>query len=398
MKTKLMPLVAAVLTAITGTAHAQSSVTLYGLIDEGVLYNTNAKGGHQYAITNSTAQGDRWGLIGREDLGGGLQAIFRLENGFNIETGALEQGGAEFGRQAYVGFAGKFGQVTFGRHYDPIVDSVSGYILAGSTHQGGAGQVGGVFSSHPGDMDNLDNSYRVNNSIKYYSPVFDGFQSVALYSVGGVAGDYSRNQIWALSASYNSGSFSAGAAFEKINEPNFSLFGNNPSSSATGNNMAATPVYSGYASAKSQQIATAGASYAVGAFSIAAIYSNVRFSDLGSVGGGVLNPNNLSGTAVFNTGELNVGYRITSSWMVGLGYTYTQGTSFDSLPAAKYKQINIGTDYILSKRTDLFAMCSYQRASGYDSTLKPAVASIYTATPSASNTQLVATVGIRTKF
>lgn len=61
-----MPLVAAVLTAITGTAHAQSSVTLYGLIDEGVLYNTNAKGGHQYAITNSTAQGDRWGLIGRE--------------------------------------------------------------------------------------------------------------------------------------------------------------------------------------------------------------------------------------------------------------------------------------------------------------------------------------------
>lgn len=80
-------------------AFAQTSVTLYGVIDEGFDYTNNVLGSHNYALQSGLAQGSRWGLKGAEDLGGGLRAIFQLENGFNVNNGRLLQGGLEFGRQ-----------------------------------------------------------------------------------------------------------------------------------------------------------------------------------------------------------------------------------------------------------------------------------------------------------
>ena len=77
--------------ALSGIAHAQSSVTLYGIIDEAVRYDThqNKSGGHLFTMgSGGEIQGSRWGLQGYEDLGGGLQAIFQLENGFSAVTGA----------------------------------------------------------------------------------------------------------------------------------------------------------------------------------------------------------------------------------------------------------------------------------------------------------------------
>ncbi len=91
------------------SAHAQSSVTLYGIIDAGISYANNAArtGGNDSLVKydDGVAQGSRWGLKGAEDLGGGLKAIFTLENGFNSGNGTLGQGGAMFGRQAFVGLA-----------------------------------------------------------------------------------------------------------------------------------------------------------------------------------------------------------------------------------------------------------------------------------------------------
>ena len=86
-------LVAAVLGSIGVAAHAQSSVTLYGLIDAGVSYVNNSSStvtGHSNSLTkydDGVAQGSRWGLKGSEDLGNGLKAIFTLENGFNSGNG-----------------------------------------------------------------------------------------------------------------------------------------------------------------------------------------------------------------------------------------------------------------------------------------------------------------------
>src|SRR6201992_3012784 len=93
-------------------AHAQSSVTLYGIIDAGLTYTNNQGGSHNFKETSGSINGSRWGMRGSEDLGGGLKAIFTLENGFNITNGTLGQGGREFGRQAFVGLSSdRFGTV-----------------------------------------------------------------------------------------------------------------------------------------------------------------------------------------------------------------------------------------------------------------------------------------------
>ena len=89
-----------VLGAFAGAAHAQS-VTLYGIADGGLLFNNNVKGGTDVCAVERHLVA--LGLAGHEDLGGGLKAIFDLENGYTLGTGDLSQGGLEFGRKAYVG-------------------------------------------------------------------------------------------------------------------------------------------------------------------------------------------------------------------------------------------------------------------------------------------------------
>jgi len=114
MKKTLM--VAALSGVFATAAHAQSSVTLYGLIDAGLTYTNNQNGSHNFKMTSGAVNGSRWGLRGSEDLGGGLKAIFTLENGFSIANGTLGQQGREFGRQAFVGLSSnQFGTVTLGR-------------------------------------------------------------------------------------------------------------------------------------------------------------------------------------------------------------------------------------------------------------------------------------------
>ncbi|BAO88270.1 porin [Caballeronia cordobensis] len=82
-------LAAGVSAMATGAAQAQSSVTLFGLIDEGFNYTNNVGGHPLYAMSSGDVQGSRWGLRGSEDLGGGLAAIFKLESGFNVNNGRL---------------------------------------------------------------------------------------------------------------------------------------------------------------------------------------------------------------------------------------------------------------------------------------------------------------------
>jgi predicted porin len=102
------------------SAFAQSSVTLYGIIDTGVEYvsHANAAGDNVIRMPGITGElPSRWGLRGVEDLGGGLKANFQLESGFNPRAGDMGQGGRLFGRQAWVGLQGPWGAVSFGRQY-----------------------------------------------------------------------------------------------------------------------------------------------------------------------------------------------------------------------------------------------------------------------------------------
>ncbi|NKJ49135.1 porin [Burkholderia sp. SG-MS1] len=383
MKNKLLISVAAL--AIMGTAHAQSTVTLYGLADAGFVFNNNSGGSQLYSLASGNQQGSRWGLRGREDLGGGLKTIFVLENGFSVVNGKLGQGNDEFGRQAYVGIGSdRIGTLTLGRQYDMVVDYL-GRFESGTQWATGYG-------AHPGDLDNLDNNNRVNNALKFHSQTYAGFSAGALYSLGGVAGDATRNQIWSLGADYNNGPLSLAAAYLNVRDPNYSFFGNNSSSSTTGSNMTSL-VYSGYASAKTQQVIAAAGAYALGRSTFGATYSNTQFKNIGAETG--LAATGRGGSAKFHNVEANYRYQVTPALVLGVAWDYTHGYGVND---ATYQQVNLGADYFLSKRTDIYLVGLYQHASGTDSTGHAARANLNQLTASTTSNQTAAIAGIRMKF
>jgi Outer membrane protein (porin) len=325
-------------------------------------------------------------LRGIEDLGSGLTAIFLFENGYSVTNGRLAQGGDEFGRQAYVGLGSRtYGTVTLGRQYDSVVD-FSGRLESATQWATGYG-------AHPGDLDNMDNNNRVNNAIKFRSANYAGFSAGGLYSLGGVAGQFSRNQIWSVGAGYDRGPLTLGAGYLHIKDPNYSFFGNNSTSSTTASNMTGSLVYSGYASAKTQQVITAGAAYTLGAATLGATYSNTQFKDIGTETG--LAAVGRGGSAKFHNAELNLKYQLTPALLLGTAYDYTHGYGVNG---AIYHQVNVGADYFLSKRTDLYLVGLYQHASGTDSTGKAARANLNALSPSSTANQLAAIAGIRLKF
>ena len=393
MNKKLMLGVACM--TLSGLTHAQSSVTLYGVIDEGLTFNTNMNGSHSYAMQSGVLSGSRWGLKGVEDLGGGLKAIFTLENGFDPSTGKLGQGGLEFGRQAFVGLSSSFGTVTLGRQYDMNVDFVAPLEAAS--------QWSGNIGAHPGDLDNLNNAYRTNNAIKFRSVSYGGFSFGGLYSLGGVAGDATRNQIWSLGAGYANGPLILGVGYINARNPNVSFFGNSTSGTASATVANSVyPVFSGYLSAHTYQTISAGAAYNIGALTVGGVYSNIAFKGLGDTSSGP-NPSGYSGNATFNSAELNVKYQLTPALLIGAAYSYTAGNSVTSATGrnegATYNQGEIAVDYFLSKRTDVYAIGVYQKASGTDSRNRDAVASINNqSSPSSNDHQAVIRVGLRHKF
>ena len=160
------------------SAHAQSSVTLYGVIDAGLVY-TNNQGGHSaWQETSAATENTVFGLKGSEDLGGGLQAVFKLENGFNLNNGTQFNSGDAFGEQAYVGLqSSQFGTVLIGRQFDSVNDYLGPLSAAGSGY-------GGNLSAHPFNNDNLAaDSLSLNNTVKYVSTSYAGLTFGGAYSV-----------------------------------------------------------------------------------------------------------------------------------------------------------------------------------------------------------------------
>lgn len=390
MKSRLV--VFAAMSVVSSAAFAQSNVTLYGILDEGLSFVSNSGGKHLYSMASGNMQGNRWGLRGTEDLGGNLRAIFVIENGFDISNGKLAQGGLEFGRQAYVGLANDYGSVTVGRQYDSVVDYV-GRLEFGD-------QFGGSITAHTGDIDNFNNSYRVNNAIKFRSADYRGFTFGGLYSLGGIAGQPGRNQIYSLGAGYASGPLTLGIGYLNVRNPNVSFFGNSTSGtvSSTASNVS-SPVYSGFGSANTYQVIGAGGTYKLGAGTLGATYSNIKFTSLGS---SYASP--FAGqSASFNNGELSLLYRATPALLLGTAYDFTRGSQVNGHSAAQYHQLSLGIDYFLSKRTDLYAIGVYQHALGdtlstAGTAIVPAVASISALSASNNQNQLAVRVGIRSKF
>ncbi|CAB3963905.1 MULTISPECIES: porin [Burkholderia] len=391
-------------------AFAQSSVTLYGIVDPDVVFVSNAQSGRvagalhgdrQVSLQDATTSayvGSRFGIRGREDLGAGTFAVFTLENGFSVANGSLGQGGALFGRQSFIGVSNeRLGSVTLGRQYSPVID----YLAPLTT----VSQWGGFITAHPDDIDNLGLTVRQNNTVKIATPVWHGWSASAMYGFGGVAGHVGQNQVVAAGAGYVGGPLRIGIGYLNASAPNVSMWGGQPSGGGiAANNIGSfgsataperNPVMAGYASASREETIGAGASYTLGNATIGAAYTNTRFIGLGSDSGP--NPRGYTGSASFNAVELNGSYRIGAAVSVGASYSYTLARGPDA-SGAHYNQFNAGVHYALSKRTDVYMIAVYQRAAGTDSLGQAAVASINGMTPSASRQQFVDAVGIAHRF
>jgi len=368
---------------VASTSRAQSSVTLYGLIDAGIMYTNNVdKGGSRgpvFQATSGTINGSRFGLRGGEDLGGGLKAIFVLENGFNVDNGKLAQNSRLFGRQAYVGLAStQYGALTLGRQYDSLVDFVAPLSGAGGTF-------GGTTFAHVFDNDNLEHSVRINNAVKYTSLSYGGFKFGALYAFSNST-DFAGNRAYSVGASYDRGPLKLAAGYLQFNGTNST----NTSGAADVAESGSNGTGGFRLGASVQRTAGAGVNYAFGPALVGFVYTHSQYEQTESFGSD-------NGTVRFDNYEVNGKYALTRAVSVGAAYTYTDGhvtrtSTFGEDP--KWHQVDLQTVYSLSKRTDLYAEALYQHASGHG------YVAFINASGGASSTanQIVGTVGMRTRF
>jgi predicted porin len=399
----LKRLVIAMSTLACAPAFAQSSVTLYGIVDTGLGYQSSqtslgsTSGGHSNTkMVSGVWAGSRFGLKGAEDLGGGTKAIFQLESGFNSATGAQQYTNAMFGRQALVGLTNPtYGTFTAGRQYTSYYSLLSPYSPTT--------WLTGFYGAHPGDVDALDTIYRANNSLVYTSPKFYGFTVSGSYSVGGVAGSLNSGSTWSGAIQYANGPVGLAVGFMRINNstPGGGAFGADSTVSNNGVQTGVSAVTNGYQTAQAQQrFAVAGGYTFGGGWDITATYSNVQYiPGIGS---------KFTDTAIFNTAGAVLHWKPVAAWDFATGYSYTRATKANGITsAAQYQQFNLSEYYSLSKRTGLYALQAYQRTNG--NTLGTAgVGHVISATatigdgfqsaPSSSRSQFAAGVGIVHRF
>ena len=124
MKQSALALAVLAALSLSNPALAQSNVQVYGLIDAGAEFVNHAgeDGGNAVRVISGGKNTSRWGFRGSEELGGGLKAVFNLEGGILMDTGASD--GAIFKRQAYVGLEGDFGRVVIGRSFTTVYELV----------------------------------------------------------------------------------------------------------------------------------------------------------------------------------------------------------------------------------------------------------------------------------
>ncbi len=293
MKKSLMTV--ALLGVMTGAAQAQSSVTIYGRIDASLMHNNPFGGVSQWSVDSGTVSGSRWGLMGSEDLGGGLKLNFDLEQGFAIDTGASSVAAQQFSRQAWIGMSGGFGEFRVGKPWTAY-DDVSGAINA-------------MFDSGFSVENNFFGStgYNANpaNTIRYSTPSFGGFSAAVSYSLDEVRN--TDTSVKSISAAYADGPLAVGAGYQ-IEE----LGGTN------------------------NKFTRLSASYDLGAAVVKGLYGNVKYP------------------AAAKTNEYSIGVDVPLGSALTLSAGY--GRSKDNAARGNEKRsgFTVGAMYMVSKRTDLY--------------------------------------------
>lgn len=370
-------LAAAALAIVPAAARAQSSVTLYGILDAGVTYVGNSGGARLAEFGDGVSYCNRWGVKGTEDLGGGASAVFVLESGFRLGTGKLAFGGAEFGRQAYVGLANRWGTLSFGDQLDMTDEMVYGYNI--SSWASG-------YAIHQGDFDRF-NGDRLPNAVKYLSKDIDGLTFGAMWSFGNTAGNFHRGSAYSAGAHYARGDFTIGAAYTQLNDPSgiygfdpYAMIGTRtflgrPTVSVDPATGALTDLYANTAFPVDRQgTFGVGSSYAIGNVTLTGNYTFTTIKGAGA-------------SSAMQVGEGGANWQVTRSLSAIGGYQYTH------FEGHHWHQVSAGLHYLLSKRTDVYVSGDWLRASqGVDAVIG------YSFAPSTSGTQADVRIGMRHSF
>ena len=369
------------------TAHAQSSVTLYGLLDAGVSYVNHAAtatGGSasKVKLDDGVIQGNRWGMKGTEDLGGGLSAIFTLEGGLSVANGTAAQNGTLFGRQAFVGLSkAGVGSLTFGRQYSFSTDYIAKFAAGGLTI--------GNYAFRMNDVDQLTSS-RINNAVKFSSANFSGLTFGAMFGFSnstefsgnptttvGTTTTAGSSRTVSFGANYDNGPFAIGAAYTDISYPGAA----SPAFPITIANV-------NTGGSKDLRTIGVGARYSFGPAMVFGNWTNTRFEGL------------TGQSSTFNNYEIDGKYSFTPAMFAALSYTYSDLTGFGT---GKWNQVSSILDYALSKRTDVYVLAIYQNATGSNNGV-PVQAEIGSSSSffgnsgSGSSNQVAARIGMRTRF
>ncbi len=233
---KKLLIASAALAMVAGTAQAQSSVTVYGIMDAGVA-SVSSSTGRVQGLTSGGLATSRLGFRGTEDLGGGLKANFNLEAGLDIGNGNMgavathktatsptapsaDTSGTTFDRQAWVGLeSAKLGQIQFGRTTRLDFDTIVAGDAFGAAGFASAGQVtyGHVAYNSPNMAAVANSKNRYGNSIKAATARFNGLQLAYQHSFGEVA-DTGKSQAMAYAVDYTQGNAKATYAYSRQND------------------------------------------------------------------------------------------------------------------------------------------------------------------------------------
>ena len=340
-------LIALAVLAASGAAMAQSSVTLFGIVDTAVGYvdNANAAGDSVYGLSTSGNATSRLGFRGVEDLGGGLKAGFWLEGEIFGDNGNAN--GFNFQRRSTVSLMGGFGEVRMGRELTPSYSKTSSYDLFGQT---GIGQFMGWTGNWYGIDGDSGNALRSSNMISYYTPNFSGFTAGLGYGFDeqttGKAGRYIGGY-----AAYDNGPLSVALSYDERNvAANFD-----------------------------RNTLTLAGSYNLNVVKLNAIVQQTKDDVVGT--DPKVNAYSLGVSAPMGAGEVKLQYAM-----------YDQ-KAIDS----KAHHISLGYVHNLSKRTAVYGTVSYMDNKDASS-LGLAAKNLNTAGPGAGESQTGVQVGVRHSF
>ncbi|MRS98895.1 porin [Ralstonia pickettii] len=338
-----------------------SSLNVFGSVDAGVTYVSNVGGALTIKMQDGVNKSNSLGFAGSEDLGGGKSAIFKLENGFSADTGALGQGGLMFGKQAWVGVADRdVGQLMLGRQYDFTVTMLQ-YLPCLEC---------GLYSVQNADFDRISGE-RLNQSVQFRSADYNGLTYGLMYAFGANSGTLSTNLGRAMSGAvqYTNSGFSAGAAYTDINGAPV-LLGLSGVSNALG--IAVKPTTALFVD--NQRIFSVGTAYRFGAYRVAMVYSNSALEYQGQ---------RSTDQVVHVGGE----YSLKPNLIL------TAQLSADRIERSRWYTANIGVNYLFSKRTTVYLDLAAQRATGVGTSASIALAGV-----SSTAGQFLSRAGIRHLF